>query len=199
VISPSARGVDRRAEGREAAPEVLLLRHGLNYSGRASWNEAHLRYLAKVVCPTPAQQIVVPGVAACRDRADRARPPARGRARGHRRGVAASAIVDAFQSMRGVQHHTAVILAAELGDLTRFESPETTRGVVGLVPSEYSTGESRHLVHHEGRQRPTRGEHWSRRVGLSLSSEGIGAPAAADRALSETDPRDRVEGAVAAL
>ena len=36
----------------------FLLRHGLNYSGRATWNEAHLRYLAKVVCPTPAQQIV---------------------------------------------------------------------------------------------------------------------------------------------
>jgi transposase len=36
----------------------FLLRHGLNYSGRATWNEAHLRYLSKVVCPTPAQQIV---------------------------------------------------------------------------------------------------------------------------------------------
>jgi transposase len=36
----------------------FLLRHGLHYTGRATWNAAHLRYLAKVVCPTPAQQIV---------------------------------------------------------------------------------------------------------------------------------------------
>jgi transposase len=36
----------------------FLLRHGLNYTGRANWNEAHLRYLSKVVCPTPVQQIV---------------------------------------------------------------------------------------------------------------------------------------------
>lgn len=36
----------------------FLLRLGLNYSGRADWNDAHRRYLAKVVCPTPAQQIV---------------------------------------------------------------------------------------------------------------------------------------------
>ena len=36
----------------------FLLRLGLHYVGRASWNDAHRRYLAQVVCPTPAQQIV---------------------------------------------------------------------------------------------------------------------------------------------
>ena len=36
----------------------FLLRLGLNYTGRANWSDAHKRYLAKVVCPTPAQQIV---------------------------------------------------------------------------------------------------------------------------------------------
>jgi hypothetical protein len=36
----------------------FLLRLGFNYVGRADWNDAHRRYLAQVVCPTPAQQIV---------------------------------------------------------------------------------------------------------------------------------------------
>src|SRR5712691_10636467 len=36
----------------------FLLRLGLHYTGRADWNEAHRRYLAKVVCPTAPQQIV---------------------------------------------------------------------------------------------------------------------------------------------
>jgi transposase len=36
----------------------FLLRLGMNYVGRADWNDAHRRYLAQVVCPTPAQQIV---------------------------------------------------------------------------------------------------------------------------------------------
>ena len=36
----------------------FLLRLGLHYVGRADWNAAHRRYLAKVACPTPAQQIV---------------------------------------------------------------------------------------------------------------------------------------------
>jgi transposase len=38
--------------------QAFLLRQGLHYVGRADWNAAHKRYLAKVVCPTPAQQIV---------------------------------------------------------------------------------------------------------------------------------------------
>jgi transposase len=38
--------------------KAFLLRLGLHYVGRADWNAAHQRYLAKVVCPTPAQQIV---------------------------------------------------------------------------------------------------------------------------------------------
>jgi transposase len=54
-------------------------------------------------------------------------------------------IVEAFQAMRGVQQHTAVTLAAELGDLTRFDSPRQLAAFVGLIPSEYSTGESRRL------------------------------------------------------
>lgn len=36
----------------------FLLRLGLHYTGRANWSDAHRRYLAKVTCPTSAQQIV---------------------------------------------------------------------------------------------------------------------------------------------
>ena len=38
--------------------KAFLLRLGRHYEGRADWTDAHRRYLAKVVCPTPAQQIV---------------------------------------------------------------------------------------------------------------------------------------------
>jgi hypothetical protein len=36
----------------------FLLRQDIRYEGRATWNAAHLRWLAEVVCPTPPQQIV---------------------------------------------------------------------------------------------------------------------------------------------
>src|SRR5262249_6569771 len=38
--------------------KALLLRQDIRYEGRANWGAAHLRWLANVVCPTPAQQIV---------------------------------------------------------------------------------------------------------------------------------------------
>jgi hypothetical protein len=51
---------------------AFLLRLGLHYVGRADWNAAHQRYLAKVVCPTPAQQIVFQeGVRAVDEQVDR--------------------------------------------------------------------------------------------------------------------------------
>jgi transposase len=52
-------------------------------------------------------------------------------------------LVKALQSLRGVQLVTAVIRAAELGDLARFASPRELMAFLGLVPSEHSSGESK--------------------------------------------------------
>jgi transposase len=38
--------------------KAFLLRHDIRSTGRATWGPAHLRWLAEVVCPTPAQPIV---------------------------------------------------------------------------------------------------------------------------------------------
>src|SRR5262245_28230503 len=38
--------------------KAFLLRQDIRYEGRANWNAAHLRWLARVGCPTPAQPIV---------------------------------------------------------------------------------------------------------------------------------------------
>src|SRR5215510_10472028 len=38
--------------------KAFLLRQDIRYEGRANWGAAHLRWLANVVGPTPAQQIV---------------------------------------------------------------------------------------------------------------------------------------------
>src|SRR5262247_3364558 len=39
--------------------KAFLLRHDIRYTGQANWGPAHLRWLSAVVCPTPAQQIVL--------------------------------------------------------------------------------------------------------------------------------------------
>jgi transposase len=38
---------------------AFLLRHDIRDTGRATWSPAHLRWLSEVICPTPAQQLVL--------------------------------------------------------------------------------------------------------------------------------------------
>jgi transposase len=52
-------------------------------------------------------------------------------------------VVEAIQALRGVQFLAAVTLIAELGDLTRFETPRPLMSYLGLVPGEHSSGERR--------------------------------------------------------
>ena len=123
--------------------KAFLLRLGFNYVGRADWNDAHRRYLAQVVCPTPAQQIVFQeSLRAVDEQVERL-----ARLEDQLRELAPSwrlyPVVEALQALRGVQWIVALIVVAELGDLTRFDNPRQLAAFVGLTPSEYSTGSSR--------------------------------------------------------
>ncbi len=52
-----------------------------------------------------------------------------------------SPVVRALQAMRGMRFINAVTVVAELGDLTRFDNPRQLMCFLGLVPSQYSSGE----------------------------------------------------------
>ena len=121
----------------------FLLRHGMHYVGRADWNDAHRRYLAKVVCPTATQQIVFQeSLHAVGEQVDRL-------ARIDKEILDAAPawrlypVVQALQALRGVQIVVAITVVAELGDLTRFDNPRQLAAFVGLIPSEYSSGDKR--------------------------------------------------------
>jgi transposase len=125
--------------------KAFLLRLGLHYVGRADWTAAHRRYLAKVVCPTPAQQIVFQElVRAVDEQVDRLQ-----RLEAELQELAPAwrlyPVVQALQALRGVQWLVAITVVAELGDLTRFDSPRQLSAFVGLIPSEHSTGRRRRL------------------------------------------------------
>lgn len=53
-------------------------------------------------------------------------------------------LIAALQALRGVALTAAVTLVAELGDLRRFHSAAELMAYVGMVPSEHSSGGSRH-------------------------------------------------------
>jgi transposase len=123
--------------------KAFLLRQDIRYEGRANWTAAHLRWLANVVCPTPAQQIVFQeDVRAVSEQTERLQrlaaelPPL----------VQAwrwAPVVEAIQALRGIQFIAAITLIAELGDLSRFDNPRQLMSYLGLVPSEHSSGERR--------------------------------------------------------
>jgi transposase len=121
----------------------FLLRLGLHYLGRANWNDAHRRYLARVVCPTPAQQIVfqesIRAVDEQVERLERLETELREQVASWR----LAPLVTSIQALRGVQDTVAITVVAELGDLTRFDNPRQLAAFVGLTPSEYSSGATR--------------------------------------------------------
>jgi transposase len=49
-------------------------------------------------------------------------------------------VVKALQALRGVAPIVATTTVAEIGDITRFETPRQFMAYLGLVPSEHSSG-----------------------------------------------------------
>jgi transposase len=146
AIRDLARAREEAIRERKAAKnrlKAVLLRQDIRDAGRAHWGPAHLRWLREVVCPTPAQQIVfqdyVRAVAEHHDRLQRLEAALHDQVQGWR----LSPVVQALQALRGVQFAGAVILTAELGDLTRCENPRQLMSYLGLTPSEYSSGARR--------------------------------------------------------
>lgn len=123
--------------------KAFLLRQDIRYEGQARWTPAHLRWLARVVCPTPAQQVVfqeyLRTINEQHERLARLEQALREQVEHWR----LAPLVQALQALRGVQFTTAVTLIAELGDLHRFAHPRQLMSYLGLTPSEYSSGTRR--------------------------------------------------------
>jgi transposase len=123
--------------------KAMLLRHGHRHSGRSSWTAAHERYLASVSFKYPAQDIAYAEYrSAVRDRTERVEnlTKAMSAQLEHWRMRPA---VEALMTLRGVDMVAAMTLVAEIGDFTRFARPRELMGFLGLIPSEYTSGDKR--------------------------------------------------------
>lgn len=121
--------------------KALLLRNGVRYEGKSSWIPAHLRWLADLKLPLPAQQIAyqeyLDSITTATERVKRLEQQLRIQVETWQM----LPVVNALQALRGVRLVTAASIAAELGDLRRFDNPRQLMAYVGLVPSEHSSGE----------------------------------------------------------
>lgn len=120
----------------------FLLRNGIGYAGKTAWTPAHVRWLASVKLPEAVSQLVfqeyVAAVTVAGERVERLDQALRDTVAGWR----LYPVVQALQTLRGVQLVIAATLVAEIGDIGRFDNPRQLMAYLGLTPSEYSSGPS---------------------------------------------------------
>jgi transposase len=134
---------DAKIDEKKAKQRLLafLLRSGHRYSGRASWSQAHRRWLADLKMPHRCQQIVlqeyIEALSHCSQRLQRLTDQIRELLPRWR----LFPVVQALQSLRGVSLIVSATTVAEIGDFKRFQNPQQLMSYLGLVPSEHSSGE----------------------------------------------------------
>lgn len=119
----------------------FLLRRGLHYPGKKRWGPAHLNWLTSQKLEHREQRIafeeLMLAMRQAKERSERLEQAIRDSVPDW----SLAPVVVALQAMRGIDLITAAGFLAEIGDLTRFESPRQLMAYLGLVPSERSTGD----------------------------------------------------------
>jgi transposase len=135
---------DARCAERAARHQLskFLLRHERRWDGNA-WSKKHLDWVRKQTFAYPAQQRVLEDyVKAVEDLAERVERLSKQMGELVQETTLAP-LVQALQAFRGIAMVSAVTIAAEVGDLKRFQTPRQFMAYIGLVPSEDSTGKRR--------------------------------------------------------
>jgi len=121
--------------------KAFLLRHGQVYdTGRCSWTQTYFRWLEKIKFDIPVQQIVFQEYIEAVKQAQAREQSLVKEMEKALKDWDLTPIVEALMSLRGVKLVAAMTILAELGDITRFESPSQLMKFLGLVPSENSSG-----------------------------------------------------------
>jgi transposase len=180
----------RDYKGKRQQVSSFLLRLGRHYPGKKTWGKAHLNWLASQKLEHREQRIafeeLLVAVRQAKERVERLE-------QAMRESVAdwsLAPVVEALQAMRGMDLVAAVSFLAEIGDLSRFESPRQLMAFLGLTPSERSTGDSikRGGITKAGNSRARRllvEAAWSYRHPPRVGKEKLAKVAAAQRSVRE--------------
>jgi transposase len=127
--------------GKRQQLSALLLRQGLHYAGKKSWSKAFMGWLARLQFVHVEQRIVFEemllAVRQAQERIERLEDAIRAAVPDW----SLAPVVTALMAMRGFDLVSACGFLAEIGDLSRFDTPRQLMAYLGLVPSEDSTGD----------------------------------------------------------
>jgi transposase len=122
--------------------DKFLLRNERIYREGRSWTRKHLAWLKKQEFDDRCKQCVMEDYRnAVDDATERVKRLSVSIAI-LIQGTALEPLIRAFMAFRGIQTTSAVVIAAEIGDLRRFKTARQFMSFLGLVPSEHSTGKS---------------------------------------------------------
>ena len=134
---------DMKSQERKARQQLnaFVLRHGQHWPrGRTRWTQTHYNWLESIRFEQPWLQIVLQEyIDAAKAATQRVADPTDQLLRALP-GWSLAPVVDSLVALRGIDKLAAMILLAELGDISRFGSPKQLMAYLGLVPSEHSTG-----------------------------------------------------------
>ena len=139
---------DLKAQERKARQQLnaYVLRHGHAWpSNKTRWTHTHYHWLESLRFAHDWQQVVLQEyidaakagsnrVADITAQMERVLPQ-----------WSLAPVVDSLVALRGIDKLAAMVLLAELGDISRFDSPKQLMAYLGLVPSEHSSGGRRRL------------------------------------------------------
>lgn len=132
--------VNARTQARHQL-KSFLLRHQLRYPHRTSWTKTFYRWLGTLSFQSSGAQTAFTeywqAVSAADERVARL-TDALGRSI---QGWRFEPVVKALQALRGIEQISAIGLVAEIGDMGRFAHARQLMAYLGLVPSEYSSGD----------------------------------------------------------
>ena len=132
---------------------AFMLRQGRPYpEGKRTWTKTHMNWLASQKLEHPEQRIVFEemmlAVRQAQERMDRLEQAIRTAVPDW----SLAEVVTALMAMRGLDMISATTFLAEIGDLSRFQSPRELMAYLGLVPSEdFDRRHDQARAHHQSR------------------------------------------------
>ena len=133
--------MERKARQRVNA---YVLRNGCGWpANKARWTKTHYDWLESLKLPCHAQHVALQEYVNAVRNAEEQVESLTSQIELHMEGWSLAPVVKQLVALRGVDRLSATILMAELGDISRFDSPRQLAAYLGLVPSEHSSGQKR--------------------------------------------------------
>ena len=118
-----------------------VLRHGHAWpSGKSRWTKTHYNWLESLKFPHDWQQVVLQEYVGAVKAASRRVADMNAQMERALGQWSLAPVVYSLVALRGIDKLAAMVLLAELGDISRFDSPRQLMAFLGLVPGEHSSG-----------------------------------------------------------